>query len=118
MVTEERGTSKIFAKNAMQASFARPSTGGAVKANFNASPNSPVIAFFLARGCILTAKVVPAIVSRMGIMNSDFTTESQSHRVTEKHQQSDFADMRNHWSHFLRPRTISADLLCDSVSLW
>ena len=30
MVTEERGTFKRFAKNSMQASLARPSTGAAV----------------------------------------------------------------------------------------
>ena len=47
----------------MQASLARPSTGGAVKDSLMASPSSPVIAFFLARGWILTAKVAPAGVS-------------------------------------------------------
>jgi hypothetical protein len=68
MVTEERGTSKRFAKNLMQASLARPSIGGAVKANFNASPSSPMTAFFLARGCTLTAKLRPAGVWRIGII--------------------------------------------------
>jgi hypothetical protein len=60
MVTDERGTSKKFAKNSMQASFARPSIGGAVKDNLRASPISPVMAFFLARGWTFTAKVTPA----------------------------------------------------------
>jgi len=50
MVTEDRGTRKSFAKNSMQASLARPSTGGVVRETFNASPSSPVMAFFLARG--------------------------------------------------------------------
>src|SRR5579863_2626632 len=80
MVTEERGTAKRFAKNSMQASLARPSTGGAVRASFSASPTAPVMAFFLARGCTLTVKATPAEISRTGIMVFDFTTESQSHR--------------------------------------
>jgi hypothetical protein len=50
MVTELCGTFKSFAKNSMQAWLARPSVGGAVRETFNASPISPVIAFFLARG--------------------------------------------------------------------
>ena len=50
MVTEDRGTFKSFAKNSMQASLARPSTGGVVSETFRASPSSPVMAFFLARG--------------------------------------------------------------------
>src|SRR5579863_966774 len=49
MVTEERGTSKRFAKNSMQAWLARPSSGGAVSANLSSSPSSPVMAFFFAR---------------------------------------------------------------------
>ena len=56
MVTEDRGTFKSFAKNSMQAAFARPSTGGAVSETFSASPSSPVMAFFFARGWTLTAK--------------------------------------------------------------
>ena len=68
MVTDERGTFKNSAKKAMQASLARPSMGGAVSASFSASPTSPVMAFFLARGCTLTWKVAPDGVSRMGIM--------------------------------------------------
>src|ERR1700731_4400130 len=80
IVMEERGTSKRFAKNSMQASFARPSVGGAVKASFIALPTSPIRAFFLARGFTLTAKVAPAGVSRIGITNYNFTTESQSCR--------------------------------------
>jgi hypothetical protein len=50
MVTEDRGTFKRFEKKSMQASLARPSTGGAVSETFNTSPTSPVTAFFLARG--------------------------------------------------------------------
>src|SRR5882757_579573 len=50
MVTEERGTFKRFAKNSIQAWLAFPSTGGAVRDSLSASPTSPVIAFFLARG--------------------------------------------------------------------
>src|SRR5713226_233681 len=60
IVMEERGRFKSFAKNSMQASLAFPSTGGAVSESFSASPTSPVIAFFLARGWILTAKVAPS----------------------------------------------------------
>src|ERR1700682_204849 len=59
IVTEERGRFKSFAKNSMQAALALPSTGGLVMASFSASPTSPVIAFFLARGWTLTAKVIP-----------------------------------------------------------
>ncbi len=61
MVTEDRGTFKSFAKNSMQASLARPSTGGEVRESFQASPSSPVIAFFLARGWTLTANVTPPL---------------------------------------------------------
>ena len=60
MVTEDRGTFKVFARNSTQASFARPSTGGVVRETFKALPISPVIAFCFARGCALTAKVTPA----------------------------------------------------------
>src|ERR1035441_6572479 len=59
IVTEERGTFKRFAKNSMQASLALPSAGGAVRESFRASPTSPVMAFFFARGWTLTAKVAP-----------------------------------------------------------
>ena len=59
IVTEERGRFKSFAKKSMQASLALPSTGGAVRASFIASPTSPVMAFFFARGWTLTAKVAP-----------------------------------------------------------
>lgn len=48
MVTEERGTFKSFARNLTQASFALPSTGGAVREIFSAPSSLPVIAFFLA----------------------------------------------------------------------
>jgi len=52
----------------MQASLARPSTGGAVNAIFKASPSSPTIAFFFPRGCTLTTKLTPAALSFIGIM--------------------------------------------------
>jgi hypothetical protein len=59
MVMEDLGTSKRFAKKSMQASLAFPLTGGDVKDNFRASPSSPVIAFFFARGWTLTTNVTP-----------------------------------------------------------
>jgi len=65
---EERGTAKRLARNSMQASFARPSTGGAVTANLSAPPTTPVIAFCFARGCNLIAKTAPPGVSRIEIM--------------------------------------------------
>jgi len=57
MVTEDRGSFKSFAKNLMQASLARPSTGGVVRETLSASPTSPVMAFFVARGWTRMAKV-------------------------------------------------------------
>jgi len=60
MVTEDLGTIKSFAKNSTQAWLARPSTGGEASESLSAPPNSPVMAFFLARGWILTAKVTPS----------------------------------------------------------
>src|SRR5271166_101162 len=68
IVTDDRGTFKTSARNAIQASLARPSIGGAVSATFSASPTSPVMAFFFARGCALTWKVAPDGVLRMGII--------------------------------------------------
>jgi hypothetical protein len=106
MVTEERGTSKRFAKNSMQASLARPSTGGAVKASFSASPIVPVMAFFLARGCTFTAKATPAEVSRTGIINSDFTTEAQRTSTHKKSRGIALAHI---------PSFVS---FCVSVTLW
>jgi hypothetical protein len=50
IVMEDRGTFKSSARNATHASFARPSIGGAVREIFSASPTSPVMAFFFARG--------------------------------------------------------------------
>ncbi len=67
MVTEERGTFKSFAKKSMQTALALPSMGGAVSATFSASPVSPVMALFVARGCTLTAKLTPASVCCIGI---------------------------------------------------
>jgi len=67
IMTADRGTRKISEKNSTQAAFAFPSTGGAVNAIFNASPNSPTIAFLFARGWTLIANVTPAAVSLMGI---------------------------------------------------
>src|SRR5215468_4682613 len=68
MVTEERGTFKSFAKNSTQALFARPSIGGVASDTFSASPNSPVSAFFFARGYTLTANETPPRLSSILIM--------------------------------------------------
>src|ERR1700727_2956000 len=68
IVTEERGRFKSFAKRSIQAALALPLVGEAVREIFSASPISPVIAFFLARGWTLTAKVVPASESQTGII--------------------------------------------------
>src|SRR5579864_8308299 len=68
MVTEDRGTFKSFAKNSMQASLARPSTGGVVSDSLSASPSSPVMAFFFARGWTLTAKAEPWLLSLIGML--------------------------------------------------
>src|ERR1700730_4257598 len=70
MVTEQCGTFKRFTKNSMQASLARPSTGGEVRETLSASPSSPVIAFLFARGRTLTANVTPPFDCRMGITDS------------------------------------------------
>src|ERR1700674_409331 len=77
MVTEERGTFKSFARKSVQASLARPPTGGAVNESLSASPTSPVIAFFLARGWTLIVKVTPDSLSWIG------SIERLHHRVTE-----------------------------------
>src|SRR5579872_378982 len=50
MVTEERGISKKSARNSITAWLALPSTGGAVRSSFSASPTVPVMAFLRARG--------------------------------------------------------------------
>src|SRR5438552_13143405 len=68
MVTDERGILKISAKNSTTARLALPSTGGAVRASFSASPTAPVMAFLRARGCTFTLKLTPAAASRIGIM--------------------------------------------------
>ncbi len=70
ILTDDRGTSKNFARNSMQASLARPSTGGAVSPTFSASPSSPTMPFLFARGCTFTAKLTPALPSWTGIMRS------------------------------------------------
>ena len=59
ILTEDRGTFKSFAKNSTHASFARPSTGGVVSESLIASPTSPVMPSFCARGCTFTAKLTP-----------------------------------------------------------
>jgi hypothetical protein len=63
MKIDERGMSSNSARKSMQASFARPSTGGAVRAILRASPSSPTTAFLRARGWTRTEKVTPAGVS-------------------------------------------------------
>ena len=67
IITADRGTRSTSEKNSTQAAFAFPSTGGAVNATFNASPNSPTIAFRFARGWTLIANVTPAAVSLIEI---------------------------------------------------
>jgi len=49
-----------FAKKAHNATLALPSTGGACKRTFRASPCSPQISVLLARGTTWTAMRVPA----------------------------------------------------------
>jgi hypothetical protein len=78
ILTEPRGTFKRFAKNSIQASFAFPSTGGAVSATLIASPTSLVIAFFFARGWSLTANVTLLGESRV---------ESKKSPMPERHKQ-------------------------------
>jgi hypothetical protein len=68
IVIEARGTFKSSVKKSTQASFARPSTGGAVKATLSASPNCPTTAFRLARGWSFNRNVTPAAVSLTAIM--------------------------------------------------
>src|ERR1700728_736204 len=68
MVTEDRGTFKSLAKNSMQASLARPSAAALVKETLSASPGSPVIEVFFARGWTWTAKVAPPGPSLTGII--------------------------------------------------
>src|SRR5215467_9531985 len=68
MVTEDRGISNNSAKNSITAWLARPSTGGAVRASFNASPITPVMAFLRARGWTLTENDIPFEDSVIGIM--------------------------------------------------
>jgi len=68
ILIEDRGTFKTFAKNSIQASFARPSKAGAVSDTFSTSPTSPVMPFFFARGWTLTAKLAPSAMSCTGTM--------------------------------------------------
>src|SRR5712692_2983609 len=81
IVTDERGTFKSFAKNSIQAWLALPSIGGAVSATLRASPTWPVIAFFFARGWILTATVVPAFDSFNSII---FFVETRLARLADR----------------------------------
>src|SRR6267143_885759 len=67
MVTEQR---EEFDRGLMGAAF----HGGEVKETLSASPSSPVIAFFLAPGWILTAGLTPTFDSWMGIASS-FSTK-------------------------------------------
>lgn len=70
ILTDDRGTFKRLAKNSTHASLAFPSTGGAVSDTLSASPTSPVIAFFFARGCTFTRNVAPPLLSCMAIKTS------------------------------------------------
>ncbi len=65
----------------MQASLARPSIGGAVREIFSASPSSPTTAFLLARGCTLTAKVIPEEVSWSAITSYMISTARHAMRA-------------------------------------
>src|ERR1019366_2720568 len=98
IVTEERGTFKRFAKNSMQASLALPSAGGAVRESFRASPTSPVMAFFFARGWTLTAKVAPLGESFIAAIERLY---HRGHRGTRGN-----------------PTSFLAIPLCSSVPLW
>ena len=66
--TDLLGMPNVSARNAISASFARPSTGGACTAIFNCaaspSPYTPTIAVFFAPGCARTASVTPPAPSR------------------------------------------------------
>ncbi len=63
MSTLERGTSSKDATNLTSASFALPSTGGAVKRIRTTPPSTPAISFLLARGTTLTAKLTRPFAS-------------------------------------------------------
>ena len=90
IITAERGTRKISEKNSTHAAFAFPSTGGAVSATFNASPNWPTIAFRFARGCTLIANVTPAAVSLIEITSYMISRVSCERRAVSV-EQSEFA---------------------------
>jgi hypothetical protein len=77
IVTDERATFKSLEINSIHASLARPSTGGEVKESLRASPSSPEMAFFLARGWTLMAKVAPCGVSFTGIKCLSLHREDQ-----------------------------------------
>ena len=62
----------------MQASLARPSTGGAVSEIFKASPTLPVIAFFFARGCTLIAKETLSSISQIANIIHQFVILSEA----------------------------------------
>src|SRR5208283_4424018 len=54
--TRARGTPTSSARKRTHSSLALPSTGGAVKSSFHASPSRPVTAGRRARGCTFTVK--------------------------------------------------------------
>src|SRR5436190_543263 len=54
--TRARGTPATCAKKRTHSSLALPSTGGAARSSFQASPNRPVIAERAARGCTFTVR--------------------------------------------------------------
>ena len=64
MRTRDRGTPASSAKNRTHSSFALPSTGGAARSSFHASPNRPVSAVRLARGCTFTVTTRHATFAR------------------------------------------------------
>src|SRR6185437_9059132 len=71
METADRATRSVSAKNSMQASFARPSTGGAVNATLSTSPSSPTMPLRRAFGCTFTLKRTPSAVCSTRIMLHD-----------------------------------------------
>ena len=74
IITADRGTRRSSERKTTHAAFAFPSTGGAAKATFSASPTSPRIAFFFARGWTLIANVTPAAVSLIAITSYMIST--------------------------------------------
>src|SRR5579871_5970204 len=66
IVTRDRGTRANSAKKRMHSSLALPSTGGAARSSFQASPKRPATADRLARGCTFTVRrAIPPVLSSL-----------------------------------------------------